>query len=174
MLVTPCRGLSKPAWLYYSSVVFLGHLPKFVFAVSSVGFPQVPSRPKQKVSLGSGIRRVTRQEIPPPKKLKRELPNEKIGHELFEQATNEYAPVSHMTLPWLSWILSPFSCIQSFLINLTCTFFVSSLPFVAVTFNLDHCLYFCSVLNLEETAGYFLSIISTGGTLFLPRCHDLI
>lgn len=111
---------------------------------------------------------------PPPKKLKRELPNEKIGHELFEQATNEYAPVSHMTLPWLSWILSPFSCIQSFLINLTCTFFVSSLPFVAVTFNLDHCLYFCSVLNLEETAGYFLSIISTGGTLFLPRCHDLI
>lgn len=22
------------------------------------------------------------------------------GHELFEQATNEYAPVSHIILPW--------------------------------------------------------------------------
>lgn len=61
-----------------------------------------------------------------------------------------------MTLPWLSWILSPFSCIQSFFNKLNMYFFfVSFLPFVAVTFYLDHCLCLCSVLTLGRTGKLF-------------------
>jgi hypothetical protein len=52
-----------------------------------------------------------------------------FGHELFEQATNEYAPVSHIILPWFDEDVPHFSLHTNPLLIQFHVFFSSLSPF---------------------------------------------